>query len=435
MESSNFTFVNTTGTSSLSGPAAKRMRAHITRFNFAKRRERITGTKVTETGSKAKRRRRQIIPVNSTPEAVLPHLPVQLNPPANTAAFHKLQELVFLEGRHLPDSPSEAAWFNLIASEPALVEASLAVAVRQWSPEHAWQVKAEHHSYIAVTLIKERITSISTRTDGILGAVATMAFGASLAHDDLARKIHIDGLAQIIRDRMSRDPHLLPSWFVDLIVVDSINSIMDFPRVWHRSVIDALGEYHGQRIQKLADICESVAQLRKVIDAQHTHPLNAIAIAREIEEPVARLHYEARGLRTTDNPYIDSAARAIELVLYLLWPTQSRAHLTYLAGGLKDAIARFPIKGCPYMDLSSFLVMIGAVAADKGSAARAWFVNRISKAVRWMQTRGWHEPLELLEKRLGPDGNADLVGRFLALLRELNDVDATTDSRNSIWAP
>lgn len=94
----------------------------------------------------------------------------------------------------------------------------MAVAVQQWSPDNSWQSKADHHSYKAVNLIKQRITSTRTRTDGVLGAVITMAFGASLAHDELAWNIHIDGLAHIIQDRESRNLHTVPSWFIDLIV-------------------------------------------------------------------------------------------------------------------------------------------------------------------------------------------------------------------------
>ncbi|KAL4880310.1 hypothetical protein BJY04DRAFT_219304 [Aspergillus karnatakaensis] len=430
MDCSTLTFVNTTGASSLSGPAAKRMRAHITRTNFAKRRERMTGGRVTEPNSKAKRTRKQIAAIDKRIETALP-MQVQLNSPDNIAAFYKLQELVFLEGRRAADSPSEAAWFNLIASEPALVEASLAIAARQWSPDNAWQIQAEHHSCVAVNLIKESIMTASTRTDGILGAIITMAFGAALAHDDFAFKIHTEGLTQVIKDRLSRDPQTLPLWFVDFIIHDSVNRIFDFPRIWHPSIIEALGNCHEGKVQELADICDRVARLRRVIDLHHEQPLDPMSIAREIEEPVAVLHYEARGLRIHDSPYIDAAARAIELLLYLLWPTQSQAHLTYLAGELKEAIVRFPIKGCSYMDLSSFHLMIGAVAAEEGSAERAFFIDGISRAVHWMQARGWKQPLELLEKRFLKDGDAGVIGRFRALWKEICDADTTIDVQSS----
>jgi hypothetical protein len=60
--------------------------------------------------------------------------------------------------------------------------------------------------------------STVTRTDGVLGAVITMAFGASLEKNDLAWNIHIDGLAHIIEDRQSRTTEPPPSWLKDLVV-------------------------------------------------------------------------------------------------------------------------------------------------------------------------------------------------------------------------
>ncbi|RDW76864.1 uncharacterized protein DSM5745_06856 [Aspergillus mulundensis] len=427
MESTGFTFLNSTG-ASLPGPAAKRMRAHITRTNFAKRRQRIAATGASIKPD-VKRTRTGRNEAEDEDRGVAPP-PTLTRTATDIAAFHKIQELVFLEGRHTAGSASEAAWFNLIASEPALVEASLAVAVRQWSPDNTWQSKADYHSYTAVRLIKQRITSITTPSDGVLGAVITMALGASLGHDEIAWKIHMDGLAHIVQERVARDPQSLPSWFVDLIIQDSINNIFEFPRVWHPRIVEILGESHDRRILKLAEICDSVTEVRKTISSFHESPSD-VAIAQEIEEPLARLHYEARNLRAPDNLHIDAAARAIELVLYLLRPTQSSAHLALLAAELKEVISRFPIKGCTYMDLTSFQLMIGAIAADRASPVRTWFVEKILKPVRWMQERGWRAPLSIVET-VGSDPGDTLVGRLSALWKELYDLgDHKTINKDS----
>ncbi|KAL3431728.1 hypothetical protein BDV09DRAFT_175668 [Aspergillus tetrazonus] len=428
MESAGLTFLNTTG-ASLSAAAAKRMRAHITRTNFAKRRQRlaIAGAKSESNAKRRQRERNQTEEEDGAP----PLTSAPCNP-SNIEAFHQIQELVFLEGRHMPGSASEAAWFNLIASEPALVEASLAVAVRQWSPDNSCQSKADYHSYTAVRLIKQRITSTATPSDGVLGAVITMALGASLVHDDIAWKIHMDGLARIVSERVSRGPHSLPAWFIDLIVQDSINNIIGFPRVWYQSIVQILGEQRDRRILKLAEISDRVIRLRKVIESLQVSSLNSMSVAQEIEEPLARLHYEARNLRAIDNLHIDAAARSIELVLYLLWPTQSAAHLTLLAGELKEVICRFPIRGCIYMDLTSFQLVIGAIAADKASPVRAWFVDRISKAVRWMQRHGWHAPLSVAETVIGAELDDGLVGQFKALWREIYDIDPERTSNRRL---
>ncbi|BCS26786.1 uncharacterized protein APUU_51497A [Aspergillus puulaauensis] len=424
MECSDLTFLNTTGASSLSGRAAKEMRAHITRTNFAKRRQRLTG-RGPEKEPKVKRKQDKTnIPSDKMCDSVLTLIPAHLSPSQDT--LDKLQELLFIEGRRNPYNPREALWFKLFTSEPVLVEATMAVAVRHWSPEYSWQSQADHHSYIAVNLLKERIASISTRPNAVLGAVITMVFGAALACDDIAWKIHIEGLVQIINDRESRDPLGLPSWLIDLIVQDSVNSIFGFPRAWHPKLIHALREYHDGKITKLSSICDNVMQLRWVINCHHQSPLDPISIAEVIEEPLAELHHQARALRSPDNVHIDAAARAVELVLHLLWPTKSPAHLTLLASELKGRRSHFPIRHCPYMDLTSYQLMVGAVAAEKGSDARAWFVDRVTRSVRWMQNRGWNEPLSLLEKR-ALDGDMGLMPQFRALWRELYDVAAIID--------
>lgn len=122
-----------------------------------------------------------------------------------------------LECRHRPDSPSEEAWFNLIASEPALIEASMSVAVRQWSPDDLCQLKADHHLSNAVSLVKNQITSTQSCTDGVLGAVITMALGASLAGDTITWKIHIDGLSRIVQYRGSGGRYAVPLFLIDLV--------------------------------------------------------------------------------------------------------------------------------------------------------------------------------------------------------------------------
>ncbi|KAJ5417071.1 uncharacterized protein N7487_000621 [Penicillium crustosum] len=421
MEQPAFIFLNATG-SSLSPPAAKRMRAHITKTNFAKRRQHahLTGSEQKE------QRKHQSQQLKESEKPKSNQLTTSLPPKSTSSELARDATAFFLEGRHSPGSASEAAWFNLIASDPVLTEASLAVAVRHWSPDNAWQLKACRHSYAAVHLIKQRITSTGTRTDGVLGAVTTLAFGATLEQDDVAWNVHIIGLAHMIKDRKYRAMTPPPSWMTDLVVQDSVNAIFNFPRLYHERILEAMIDYNDQRILRLKGICDSVIQLQKMIDSHHQHQFDATLVAREIEEPLAQLHYKVRALRAIDDVYVQATARAIELVLYLLWPSKSGAYLTLLAEELKEAICRFPIKGCSYMNLTSFPLMIGAIAADENSLARAWFVDRLAREVRAMQLRGWNRPLSLLQNKYY-NTNTSLMGRFKSLWHELhyvaNDLD------------
>ncbi|KAJ5114050.1 hypothetical protein N7456_002584 [Penicillium angulare] len=425
--SSRFTFLNT-NESKLSQPASKRMRAHITKANFAKRRQRLGKDNIKQKSKGKPTTRSQDIHVSQTTPKTTQALTI-INTPSlsdisnllisnrDIKAFHELQELIFLQGRHGPDSPSEAAWFNLVASEPVLLEASMAVAVRQWSPDELCQLKADNHSSNAVNILTQVITSTQARTDGVLAAILTMALGASLAGDEVAWRVHINGLCRIVQDRGSHGRYAVPSMLIDLVIEDCINSIFGFPRVYHESIIHSLTWWDDARILKIPTICAQVIQLRKIIDSHHHYHFDSPFIAKEIEEPLAILHYEARDLRDDKNSQIDSVGRTIELILYLLWPTHSSAYLTLLAGQLKDAICRYPVKRCVVMDLTSFQLIIGVLAAEEGSDTRRWFIDKISMAVRFMQRRGWERPLDMLETRFL--SGIGLMGQIRSLWQEL----------------
>lgn len=101
----------------------------------------------------------------------------------------------------------------------------MAIGIRHWSPDVSYQQLAEFHSSRAANIIIQRLESAQAPTDADLLAVFTMAFGARLMHDDLAWNIHIDGLAQMIRERHSRGEPDLPSWFCDLCVL-SVNVVL-----------------------------------------------------------------------------------------------------------------------------------------------------------------------------------------------------------------
>lgn len=126
---------------------------------------------------------------------------------------------------------------------------------------------------------------------------------------------------------------------------DSVNAIFNFPRLYHERILEALIDYEDQRIPIVKGICDSVIQLQKMIDSHHQHKFDATLVAREIEEPLAQLHYKVRALRGIDDVYAEATARAIELVLYLLWPSKSGAYLTLLAGGVERNNMSIPDQG------------------------------------------------------------------------------------------
>lgn len=131
----------------------------------------------------------------------------------------KTWSLVFLNGEAYPSNHYESAWIDLLASEPALVESSMAVGFRYWSPDASTQAKANLHWSRAINIIVDRINSGQAFSDAVLAAVASMAFGERLVHNHLAWGIHIDGLAQLVRIRRDQGIDSLPGWFGDLLIL------------------------------------------------------------------------------------------------------------------------------------------------------------------------------------------------------------------------
>jgi hypothetical protein len=125
---------------------------------------------------------------------------------------------VFLDSGEFPGSPAEAEWLDLLISEPALIESSLAVSMQYWASDESGLQKADVHSVRAVNILVHRIKSRQAHTDAVLAVVLTMAIGGRLANDNAVWNIHMDGLAQLIRERYALGICDLPSWFADLLV-------------------------------------------------------------------------------------------------------------------------------------------------------------------------------------------------------------------------
>lgn len=205
--------------------------------------------------------------------------------------------------------------------------------------------------------------------------------------------------------------------------------MLGFPRLYHKKIIEALSAYdHPQPISDVATISDRLVRLRKSIDDHRKYQLGPAFVTGQIEEPLNRLLHQARALRVVDdddnnnNPIMQATSRAIELTLYLSWRPQPRAaanDLTPIATELKEALCRFQIRPCSYMDLTSCPIMLGAIAADQGSQTRAWFVTRLKKAVLGMRSRGWDNPLEILKKGFTLS-DSGLMTEFRALWKELD---------------
>lgn len=86
--------------------------------------------------------------------------------------------MIFPAGTGAPGSSREASWISLLQSEPALVEASVSIALR-YSPRRQ-NPKGFREASIckgrAIKLINERLDTPLGLTDGVLSAVFTLTF-------------------------------------------------------------------------------------------------------------------------------------------------------------------------------------------------------------------------------------------------------------------
>lgn len=320
-------------------------------------------------------------------------------------------------GGPFPRSPDEEAFIQLMASEAALAEVSIAVGIRQWSPDASCQEEAVVHTSKASNILIQHIKSATAHTAPVIVAVISMAIGERVAQNDLAWDIHIGGLANIIAERRAQGEGDLPSWLCDFLILDSTNAVFDFPLVYHRKVIGAARAYGDQHLCEVADMTTDVIRFRQTIDAHRTAP-DLVTRVINLEEDCKNLLSLARTLQSNDNPYIQAVSYATELILYLSCYPSLEANLTLLANGLRDALCRLPVRPCLFLNLTSCQLMLGAVAAGEGSETRAWFVAMLRRAVSTLRSRGWERPLEILER--GFAAGVGLVDRFRALWKELD---------------
>lgn len=130
---------------------------------------------------------------------------------------------------------------------------------------------------------------------------------------------------------------------------------------------------------------------------------NADQIPLEAEEAWMRLHVKTRMLQSHDNSYVRATAKAAQLILNLSSAPKTGGGAEALATELKDALCQLPGRSCVYMDMTSCHIMIGAIAAERGSETETWFVKKLRPGVKTMQSRGWGDPFGFLERTFMAD--------------------------------
>ncbi|KAI6777863.1 uncharacterized protein J7T54_002761 [Emericellopsis cladophorae] len=321
MTPSNFVFLNTTGASSLSKKAAKRVRGHVTKTNFANRRRLKAEADASKPGKSTRAVQKLDSPCSLETQLSSSSLAIALSIATSKADKQHAAELlneswsvIFLHDRNLPGDEHDKLWLDTMASEPAFVEATMATAVRYWSPDLECKLRSEMHSHRATAMVISRVSSNDTYSNGFFGAVLTMALSERMVRNDAAWEVHMNGLAQTIKARQAHGIASLPALFTDLIILDTVNNIIGFPRVYHPNLVDLLEHHADGIIITTSALASHVVLLRRMVrmHRQYGYRRDEVDAIAGISEIICQ---RTVALEAHRNPGWDNAYELLETAL------------------------------------------------------------------------------------------------------------------------
>ncbi|KAF4960136.1 hypothetical protein FGADI_1154 [Fusarium gaditjirri] len=423
----SLTFVNVSNAPGLGPKEAKQMRGHITKMNFAKRRQRLGKQKKKANTAQSSNSSSALVTLDErqlryAPKPVAHSSLIRMVEPTYSPVEYLLREyraLIFPAGLGSPGSNREADWIALLHSEPALVEASMAIAIRHSPRLQRTQGirEASVRKGRAIKMINERLDTPLGLTDGVLSAVFTLTFAELLESDLKARDVHIQGLAQMIRVRRSLGNTTIPSWFGDFILYDSIGHTILSASYSNLPLINALRNEDDPKQMDVAAIRSDADDLRHLIDNYHASATRKQDTAAIISYEVHCLQLKVDTLLGSQEHYIRSLHDSLQLFLSLLWPVEERRSLYIKAENLKYALLQPHIRLCSSMQLLVWQLFVGAAAAESASEVRSWYVIRLREVVSSMRIGGQDVAMETLTAVFAPD--ARLLEKFKTVWDEV----------------
>ncbi|PWI69339.1 hypothetical protein PCL_00986 [Purpureocillium lilacinum] len=391
------TFVILTDAPALDASASRRMRAHVTKTNFAKRRQRIA--KQLRLVAEAPETERKFLVANCEssdlvaglhPDAA-PHLLQRPTDPDRAIQFllHKYRALVFPAYPSYRGTAVESQWTALLISEPALLEASMAIGVRhQASPsarESIW------HAYRAVNLVNKRLNARPPDLgDGVIAAVFTLAYSESLVPDEPARNVHLAGLAQMIKVRRSLDQKAMAPWFTQFLLYASISEHVSSCSGRDSQLALSLGDVNSEAcLATIGSIASSLDQLRHSLNDFGRQPTAPEVINEFVLQPISSVQESLQALPRAGSLYLQSLSCAIRIFLQLLWPACAVIDTPVLANELREMLNTPRLRLCASINLTVWQFFVGAVAAPRGSETRHWFAERLKRMLISMGVVDW----------------------------------------------
>ncbi|KAL6917126.1 hypothetical protein FSST1_008621 [Fusarium sambucinum] len=416
-----FTFVNVSNTPRLGPKERREMRGHVTQTNFAKRRQRLAKTRNSDKPGAIKsdaavsRWNSQRIQSGDTSNYLIDVLDpgcdrLLTNMMGSTYSpiaylLCMFRPFIFPTGTTGPGSSREAEWVDLLQSEPALIEASISIAVRHCvgRKDNTAFRQALIHKGRAIRRVNQKLGLPSGLTDGVLSAVFTLTFAELLESDSKARNAHIEGLAQMIRIRRSTGNTAIPSWFCDFLLYDSLGQALLTSNHSNQPIIHALKNQDDPNTTDITTIRNRINGLCQLIDDYHITLTARSDFALTIEREVERLQLEIDTLLGSHENYVQSLHDALRLYLLLLWPLEEPDRLHILAEELRYALMQPHLRLCTSMELLIWQLFVGVTAAEPSSEVRSWYVTRLRELLSSMHNLGQGTVVDTLTQAFTPD--------------------------------
>ncbi|KAK2595408.1 hypothetical protein QQS21_006882 [Conoideocrella luteorostrata] len=444
------TFLNVTDAPGLSPAEQKLVRGHVTKSNFERRRRTGKGGSNTTSDRHASdnpddlqltlslsqnaplsRRHRQRAELDGSASPSLVGLPAMTMTPSDPDGdirylLRQYSPLVFPTAVAASDAPLLVNWVALLRSEPALVEASMAIATRHRKTSDLVQSSsaiATLHTCRAVNMISERLGRVSTElTDGLLGAVFTLSYCELLVDNETARNAHITGLAQMVRLRKGQALRPIPRWITEFFFQDSVGAVIASPNDYSVRIAGALGVPNGKAyIQAISQVTAEFSKLSSLVDDFRLRLLPSQA--QDISNLATSLENSIDIMPKVKSSHLQALEHALRLYLHILWPPPLSLDrkLHCLVDHLKQSLHEPKIRLCSAMNLTVWQLFVGTVAAGGHSEMREWFIWRLKRIFSAMGIYAWERLLVLFGKTFMPDRT--LLMKFKRVWEEIRRSD------------
>ncbi|KAH8171860.1 hypothetical protein LIA77_08627 [Sarocladium implicatum] len=379
-----FTFVNTTGQAALDQQLARKVRGHVTKANFARRRQ-LKG--VSAASEVHRRHDREILLSHDADEKILVTRPPTraLYDERETVAhilLTGLREIMFPMKFGEARTASVELWKEVFLPEPSLMICCVAAACRHRSIARftGGPSQAIVYENRAMRLVCERLAvSDGFKEDGILGTVLSLANSHKLYGNVAVAAQHAAGLTQIIGLRRVKGI-ATPIWFREALLFNYFeisNDLAYFRPVWP-SVGEAMSVDEARYIADMASILQRMVILQRNVNLARKSEMPTVFVKEQIETALSQITDAALGM-DRDLPQCRAFAIGFALFAHFSWqeasPTESRdPRLGSLARVMMEEMKKPGIRLCSYMQWTVWQLILGSLAASDQDT-KNWYIE------------------------------------------------------------